>query len=135
MGRKNLTYLILMLVYLGMVAWCCFGHFDGLPQVERTFFGIPSDKVVHFIMFLPFPFLCFKAFDHLATTPVRAVLIIGAILVIGCAIAAGTEIIQAILPDRTEDIKDFAADTAALCLTSVATLVLHLVNRRNRTKA
>ena len=97
MKKRNFIYLILLLVYLGLVTWLCFGHFDGLPKVQKDFFGIPVDKVVHFLMFLPFPFLSFKTFDYLAKKPWQAVLASLVIFAVGCAILtlyAGAELPQ-----------------------------------------
>ena len=48
---------ILSVLYLAAVIWLCFGQFDSVPDVPRSLWGIPMDKVVHFLMFLPFPVL------------------------------------------------------------------------------
>lgn len=49
---------LLLLFYIGAVAFCCFWKFTSLPSLELKIFGIPKDKIVHFLMFLPFP--CFQ---------------------------------------------------------------------------
>ena len=126
MRKKNVIWLILLLIYLGMVAWCCFGQFESLPKVTKDFLGIPADKIVHFIMFLPFPFLCFRTFSFLAAKPWQAVLALFVIFLIGCLIAAGTEIGQSFTSHRSADPMDFLADAIALATCALITLILHL---------
>jgi glycopeptide antibiotics resistance protein len=55
--------IVLFLAYVAAVAWMCFGTFKPSPDIPRTILGIPTDKVVHFLMFLPFPILGTLAFD------------------------------------------------------------------------
>ena len=54
---KTILARILFLLYLGAIALLCFMHVDKLPDVQKFIFGIPTDKIVHFGMFLPFPIL------------------------------------------------------------------------------
>ena len=53
---------IVFLLYLAVLMYLCFGKFQGIPQAPHGFFGIEGDKVVHFLMFLPFPILSYFAF-------------------------------------------------------------------------
>ena len=55
--------IILFLAYVAAVAWLCFGTFKPDPSIPRSIFGYPTDKVVHFLMFLPVPILGTIAFD------------------------------------------------------------------------
>ena len=55
--------IVLFLAYLGTVAWLCFGNFKPGPDIPRQVWNIPIDKVVHFLMFLPFPVLGTLAFE------------------------------------------------------------------------
>jgi len=55
--------ILLFTVYMAAVAWLCFGKFESVPNVPRIIWGIPTDKVVHFLMFLPFPILATLAFE------------------------------------------------------------------------
>lgn len=134
MGKRNIVSLILFVVYLSAVIWCCFGHFDGLPGVDKDLFGIPTDKIVHFIMFLPFPVLCFKSFSFLASKPWHAFLMLAVIFILGCMIAAGTEIGQSFTDYRSGDPIDFTADAAALAVSSVVTFVVWLCTRNDKTE-
>ena len=132
MQKRNIIGLILLLVYLGAVAWCCFGHFDNLPSVQKEFFGIPTDKIVHFIMFLPFPVLSFWAFDYKAGKPWKSVLLVFILFLLGCIIAAATEIGQYYTSYRSSDPRVFAADILALAISSVAIIVIYFsCHKRN----
>lgn len=93
MRKRNILTLALLVVYLGMVGWCCFGHFSDLPDIgQDNLFGIPMDKVVHFLMFFPFPILCYLAFSGMTGRPRHTVLAVSLVFLAGCLIAAGTEI-------------------------------------------
>lgn len=59
----RISKIILFLAYVAVVAWLCFGTFKPDSSIPRTIFDIPTDKVVHFLMFLPFPILGTIAFD------------------------------------------------------------------------
>ena len=58
MNRINKRiYIAAFIIYLIAVFVLCFIKGENLPEVERSIFGLPMDKVAHFIMFLPFPIL------------------------------------------------------------------------------
>lgn len=50
-------WVVLFVLYVGAVAFLCFGNVNPGPDMPRELFGIPLDKCVHFLMFLPFPIL------------------------------------------------------------------------------
>lgn len=114
-------------VYLAALAVLCFGSFSSLPEVSKTILGIPTDKVVHFCMFLPFPILAFLAYDKYTGNPGK-VLVFGLVtLLVGCLLAAGTELGQAYLTDyRSGDPLDFLADFAGLLTGSVIAILIDL---------
>ena len=52
-------------LYVAAIAWLCFGNFQTNPDLPKDLFGIPLDKCVHFLMFLPFPVLgTFAFYNH-----------------------------------------------------------------------
>ena len=55
--------IVMFLAYVALVAWLCFGTFKPDSNVPRSILGIQIDKVVHFLMFLPFPILGTVALD------------------------------------------------------------------------
>lgn len=119
-SRQNITFRILFFLYLAGVLYLCFGHFENTPSIELHFLGIPTDKLVHFGMFFPFPILAFLAFDQFTETVPQTLLFVGVTFAIGLLVAVGTEWGQATLTDyRSGDPWDFLADTVGLTLSSV----------------
>lgn len=130
MNNRDRIFLFLFLVYLGIVIWCCFGHFDSLPNVQRQILGIPTDKVVHFIMFLPFVFLAYMSFASLPKRRSQAVLLALAALVAGAIMAVATEIGQSLTTYRSGDAWDFVADASGLGLAFIFVLIIILASKR-----
>ena len=115
----KITFQAAFYLYLAAIAVLCFGNFSSLPSVSNTILGIPTDKVVHFIMFFPFPILAFLAYDKFTGTVKSAIIFAVVTFLAGCIIAAATEIGQAYITDyRSGDPTDFLADILALLLGS-----------------
>ena len=109
---------ILLVLYLVTVFFLCFGKFEAGPDIQMSFWGIPTDKLVHFSMFLPFPPLVFFAFDGLRLGRRERLLAILSILGAGILIAAVTETAQYFIPYRSGEWKDLFADTLGLLASS-----------------
>ena len=121
--RKNRTRAILfriaMLIYIAAVAYFCFANFDKITRVPRSFFGIPTDKIVHFCLFFPFPILGFYAYDKYTETPWQALAAIVCVCAFGGIFAGLTELIQGMLSYRSQDILDFRADCIAIGISAL----------------
>lgn len=131
-NRISTTFKFLTVIYVAAVVYLCVANFGKMPDIDKFIFGIPTDKIVHFCMFFPFPILCFFSYGSKYKSAIQA---IGALLVIcsfGCIFAGLTEIIQGSLPYRSEDIRDFAVDCLAICLSTVIVLVLTLSKIKKR---
>ena len=126
MKNGRLIARVVFLLYLAAVLYLCFGKFSDMSSVAKHFLGIESDKVVHFLMFLPFPILFYMAFGWRTRNPWYSVLLAHAILALGSIIAAGTELVQDLIPYRASDIVDFMADFLALCISTLVTLIIDL---------
>lgn len=135
-NKLRIFFRVSFYAYLAAVAVLCFGSFSSLPEVSKTFLGIPTDKVVHFCMFFPFPILAFLAYDKY-TGDRRSVIVFGLItFLIGCLLAAGTELGQAFLTDyRTGDSMDFLADFIALFSGSLIATSIDLLKLRHEKAA
>lgn len=122
---------VLLGVYVLAILVLCFANFSSVPKVQDEILGIPTDKLVHFLMFLPFPFLAYFAFDK-HTETVRSTLAFTAICFLaGCAFAAVTEYGQAYLTTwRNGDPKDFVSDIVALALASIVVIFLDIRKQR-----
>lgn len=132
MSTKTILARILFVVYLAAIAFLCFMHADKIPDMQKTLFGIPTDKVAHFLMFLPFPILTFLSYDHVTNKVWSAVLFAVLTFAVGAAIAWGTEYIQGMLPYRTRDAADFRADLLALGISTLGVFITDLVNLPKR---
>ena len=121
---------LVFVAYIALVLLLCFGNFgDFTHHVSKSFLGIPTDKIVHFCMFFPFVTLSYFAVGRLYKSPWAALLLIIALFILGCVLAAATEIVQGYLSYRTADPKDFRADSISLIANSVITWIIDIYRR------
>ena len=131
MTRRQLLWArILFGLYLVAVAVLCFGKFDSAQDVPRALWGIPTDKIVHFLMFFPFPILACLASGGYRGERWQATFRTVIAFLAGCAFAAATEWVQTWLSYRSGDPVDFGADALALLLSSAIVLIIVLAKHR-----
>lgn len=121
----------LLCAYIVAVAVLCFMKPSSFPQVEMDFFGIPMDKVVHFIMFLPFSILAYMTFWPADTGKLRKMTVLLVIVIFGAGMAVATERIQAMTGYRSGNIMDFAADMKGI-LAGAALTALFILLKKDR---
>ena len=110
-GRIHTLYIITFCIYLAAVALLCFIKPSSLPEMDiKTFLGLPVDKVLHFIMFLPYPVLAGMVFINKEQKTAAAAVILTVLAITGIGVAYGTEIIQSHTGYRSYEIADFHAD-------------------------
>ena len=116
MKRKyTILFRVLFVLYVIAVLALCFLPMDDVSRFPRFLLGFPIDKVVHFLMFFPFPILAFLAYDPYTDTVPSTLAFAGITLVVGLLLAVGTEWGQDILTDyRSGDPMDLVADSIAL---------------------
>lgn len=119
---------ILMLLYLAGVAYLCFNNFQQLPDVSRSMFGFETDKVVHFLMFFPFPLLAIFCYKELPGKFVKCLFRIFDVAFIGAVLAAATEIIQTKLVYRCGDFRDFKADVIAIGISCGIAFIIEIIH-------
>ena len=127
---RSIIFSIAMVLYLAAVGYLLFANFEKLSSIPRIFLGIPTDKIVHFCMFFPFPILAYLAYDQLTDTPLKALAALVSICAIGAIFAGLTEIGQSLLPYRYEDISDFRADCLAIVLAGILTFIIDVAKMR-----
>lgn len=103
-----------------------------MPDIERFFFGIPTDKVVHFLMFTPFTVLAGLAFIKDTGRFFETFVTLTVILIAGIGTAYGTERLQAATGYRSYDLTDFYADLYGLCFGAIITLIYILLRNKKR---
>jgi len=123
---KELITKAAFILYIAAVAWCCFGRPEQLPEMDNSIFGIPTDKVAHFLMFLPFPILSFMAFDRFTRTPLQTIAFVFASFVVGLLLAGATEYLQSLTDYRSGDLLDLAADALGLFTGSCITTLIDI---------
>ena len=120
-------------IYLIAVAVLCFIRPSNLPEVDiKTIFGIPIDKLLHFLMFLPYPFLSGMSFMSRKRSIFVNILILAILVVTGVGIAYGTELIQAQTGYRSYEIADFHADMTGIATGIIISAGYMIINRRKR---
>lgn len=101
-----------------------------MPSKGFDWFGLPADKVGHFLMFLPFPILSFTAFVKDYGTGTDAFFRLMVIVLAGAAIAIGTELIQKVLGYRSFDLHDFLCDIAGILAGTVVAILFIAIKKR-----
>jgi len=84
-------------------------------------------------MFFPFPILGYFSFDHRKWSKTKTFGRIIELFAYGVIFAGLTELVQSLLPYRTQDIKDFKADVLAIAIASVIVFAIELATRSRRT--
>ena len=110
-----------MLLYLCAVAVLCFANMGKAPT-QGEIWGIPSDKIAHFLLFIPFPFVAWRCTRPRTETVPYIVGKICLIFLLGLLLGFATEYIQGYLPQRCRELLDFLADfcgITAACLSIV----------------
>ena len=125
---KALVFRIALILYIVAVAYLCFANLNRIPDVPKHLFGLEMDKIVHFCMFFPFPVLGFLSYGHKSESIWHSIAVIVTICALGAIFAGLTEIIQGMLPRRTEDIRDYKADLLAI---GISSFIMFLIDIRN----
>lgn len=87
-------WIALLCAYIIAIAYLCFMRPDDMPEIRPDLWGIPIDKIMHFIMFFPFPILAYAAFRPVGKNRMIHLAVLAIILVTGTGVALGTEHIQ-----------------------------------------
>lgn len=127
LDKRNISIFALC-IYLALICILCFIRPSDLPDTPLELWGIAIDKIVHFLMFAPFPILAYFALS----AKTKYIILI---FIAGCIFSLGTEYIQGLTDYRSFEWKDLAADTLGLLSGSALTLIHStLKNKRNNDK-
>ena len=114
---------ILFILYLAGVLVLCLCNISSTPNIPSDIWGIPADKVAHFMMFLPYPFLLYGAFHGRINKPYGHIRMLLAILISGAVFAGFIELAQSWTGYRSCEGMDLLADVLGL-FTSTFILVI-----------
>ena len=114
-GHLRILYIAAFCIYLVAVGVLCFIRPSSLPEMDvKTFLGLPIDKVLHFLMFLPYPVLSGLVFINKDQKLSAAATIMLILAITGIGVAYGTEMIQSQTGYRSYEIADFYADMTGI---------------------
>lgn len=108
--RERYIWLVILFIYICSVAYLCFMKPDDIPTIDPYLWGIPVDKIAHFAMFFPYPFLAYAAFQPHGRRRYVHFIVLLIVVIVGAGLAVGTEQIQGMLEYRSYDIADYMAD-------------------------
>ncbi len=123
--RKRLLYRVLMLLYLVAVCLLCFANLGNMGPQEQIW-GMPTDKLAHFLLFLPFPLLAWGCTLSEKESVPRILGLILLFFLLGAALGFSTEYIQDYLPNRRRDTMDFLADLCGITAASLSLMIYKL---------
>lgn len=121
--KKKLFFIFIFCAYIAAIMTLCLIRPDGMPEKDFSFFGLPADKIVHFMMFLPFTVLAFLMTNGSKRKKKHDIAIAAAITAAGIGLAFLTEYFQSLTDYRSSDIKDIYADIAGLITGSLAIFI------------
>ena len=121
--KRKAIFITAFVIYLAAVIYLCLMKPDNLPQTELYLFGLPLDKVAHFLMFLPFPALAYMTLWEKGRKTWAELLILFSCLAVGVGLAFLTEHLQAMTQYRSSDIKDIYADMTGLGIGCIIVLI------------
>lgn len=124
--------LISLCLYLAALGFLCFADPQSYPSTPFSLWNIPTDKIVHFIMFAPYPVLTFITLDPQSGSTTKRLIILLLVLMSGTALALGTELIQGTMEYRSFELWDLAADIAGMLASTMALTAYMLSRNRKR---
>ena len=120
----------LFVLYIIAVCVLCFTDSPDMPEVDNFILGIPLDKIAHFLMFAPFPFLAYYASERLGGNTDHNVKFALLTFLAGELFALMTETVQYFLPTRSMELSDFLADSIGITLCTVAMAIFCNLRRK-----
>ena len=127
---QNIIIYIIFLLYITSVFFLCFFNPSKIGvELTKHFLGIPLDKILHFILFFPFPITFYFVMEY---TPIlnqiKYRLCIG--LLLGCIISLLTELIQYyFIAGRQGDWLDYIADIIGLSIATILMWIYTIVKK------
>jgi VanZ family protein len=129
MKRLRHISLTLFCIYVIAVILLCVAKTESLPELPKSFLGIPLDKMVHFLMFMPFPILGHLSFLGPEDAPCKKLTVLALLCITGAGFALSTEQLQALTAYRSCESADMFADFLGLA-TGAMVAVIYIFRKR-----
>lgn len=130
--KRRYIWTAVLCCYFAAVLVLCLVRPQQIPALSKVIWGIEADKIVHFLMFLPYPLISYIAFRPSGQRKWSHILVVLVLLALGTGLAMGTEQLQGLSEYRSYELKDFYADTAGMGFTSLI-IILHIIFKKNKT--
>lgn len=127
---KRVWFILLFLLYWAVVVFFCFCHIqnDMNNWVPREVLGIPIDKCIHFLMFIPYPFTAFWAFKGRNFVRSMALVFLSGI-VLACLLEYGQ---GALTTYRSKDLLDLVANLYGIVIGSLILSLFKLFSKKKK---
>ena len=112
-GKRHIWTLILC-CYFAAVLLLLTARPEHMPEFQWLLWGIPADKIGHFLIFIPYPVIAYTAFRPADGGKLRRLMVLVAVLATGIALAMGTERLQGLIEYRSYEVEDFYADVLGM---------------------
>lgn len=139
---RSLIHKLIFAAYISVVLALCFA--DSSPDTVTGSYisyinssvtvcpGLGNDKIVHLLMFFPFPLLAMRAFGRNKKSLPQYMASVLVALLAGILTGGVIELLQGVSGYRDCDIKDFCADCVGSLLGAALTLQLFVLNKIKR---
>ncbi len=131
-NKRFNIFKVIFIIYIIGLCFCCFWNFRGSIDLGDDWWGLPKDKVLHFMLFFPFPFIAYMAFPKVSDTARKYLKFSILIFVAGAATGALIEIVQGWSGYRSCDMLDLAADCCGLAAAIVCLQTYEAFFRKRR---
>lgn len=128
--RERYIWIGILCLYFILVLALCLLRPETIPQFRPELWGIPTDKIAHFLMFLPYPTIAYMTFRPQGGRKSTHILVLLTVFAAGVMLAFGTEHIQGISAYRSYEIEDFYADVLGMECSVLLTSIYILLKKK-----
>lgn len=124
-GFFHTAVLILFILYLAFIGFLYYANISPSAKIPKSMLGFATDKVAHFCMFLPYPFLAHGSFKGKRKWRNLVFVILSGIM-----LAFALELTQEKLaPYRSTDPWDLVYNMAAITISSTLLAIIDLFRK------
>jgi len=121
---------ILFVLYVGAMLTLCLIQLRDLGHIVIPIRGIPTDKLFHWLMFIPFPILFYIGFHNGKGKYWKLTLYIVEVLFFAATLAWSIELLQGLVGYRSKDVLDFNADLAGIVTGLIPVILYAIISKK-----